>query len=319
MKHFALSIALALAAAGNAAAQTYPQRPITFVVPYTPGGSSDIMTRIVQEKLSARLGQSVVIGNRPGATGNVGGTFVANAKPDGYTMLVQSTVIGMFPHVLPSLQYDPLKSFAMVGTIAESPTIIAVNASSKIRTMGDLVALARQKPGGANIGTGGAGSPAHLVAEQMAKLNGFKVTHVAYRGTAPAVNDLLAGTLDGVSVSIGAIQSFLVSGQARAIVVASPTRSPLGPDVPTTKEAGFAVMNGGVRYFLAAPAGTPRPIVDRVSKEMDVVLQDPSVVAALAKAGFDIVRSTPEQTQGMIQEQYDMWGPIVKELKITFE
>ena len=319
MKRFAISIALVLAAAGNAWSQAYPQRPITFVVPYAPGGSTDIMTRIVQEKLSARLGQPVVIDNRPGATGNVGGAFVANSRPDGYTMLVQSTVIGMFPHVLPSLSYDPLKGFAMVGTIAESPTIIAVSASSKIRSMADMVALAKQKPGGLNIGTGGAGSPAHLVAEQMAKLNGFKVTHVAYRGTAPAVTDLLGGTLDAVSVSIGAIQAFLVSGQARAVVIASPTRSAINPNLPTTKDAGFAVMNGGVRFFLGAPAGTPRPVIDRVAKELDLVLQDPVVVAALEKAGFDVVRSTPEQTQAMLQEQYDMWGPIVKELKITFE
>ena len=319
MKRFAISIALALAAAGSALSQTYPQRPITFVVPYTPGGSSDIMTRIVQERLSVRLGQPVVIDNRPGATGNVGGAYVANAKPDGYTMLVQSTVIGMFPHVLNAMSYDPLKAFAMVGTIAESPTIIAVNASSKLKTMADLVAAAKQKPGGLNIGTGGAGSPAHLVAELMAKLNGFKITHISYKGTAPAVKDLLGGTLDAVSVSIGAIQSQLVGGQARAVVVASPVRSALNPDLPTTKDAGFAPMNGGVRYFLGAPAGTPRPIIDRVAKELDLVLQEPGVIAALAKAGFDIVRSTPEQAQAMLQEQYDMWGPIVKDLKITFD
>jgi len=319
MKRFAIFTAMALAAAGYAVAQVYPQRPITFVVPYTPGGSSDIMTRIVQEKLSVRLGQPVIIDNRPGATGNVGGAFVANAKPDGYTLLVQSTVIGMFPHVLPLMPYDPIKGFAMVGTIAESPTIIAVNAASKLRSMSDMVMAARQKPGGLNIGTGGAGSPAHLVAEQMAKLNGFKVTHIAYRGTAPAVNDLLAGTLDAVSVSIGAIQPQLMSGHARAIVIASPNRSALGPDVQTTKDAGFASMNGGVRYFLGAPAATPRPIIDRLSRELDLVLQEPAIAAALAKAGFDIVRSTPEQAQAMIQEQFDMWGPIVKELKISFE
>lgn len=319
MKRFAISIALVLATAGNGWSQAFPQRPITLVVPYTPGGSSDIMTRIVQEKLSVRLGQPVIIDNRPGATGNVGGAFVASAKPDGYTLLVQSTVIGMFPHVIASMPYDPLKGFAMVGTIAESPTIIAVRAASNLKSMADMVAMAKQKPGGVNIGTGGAGSPAHLVAEQMARLNGFKVTHVAYRGTAPAVTDLLGGTLDAVSVSIGAIQPFLVSGQARAIVIASPARSLLSPDLQTTKDAGFAVMNGGVRFFLGAPAGTPRPVIDRLAKELDAVLQDPGTAAALAKAGFDIVRSTPEQTQAMLQEQYDMWGPIVKELKITFE
>lgn len=319
MKRFAISVALVLAAAGNAWSQAYPQRPITLVVPYTPGGSTDIMTRIVQEKLSVRLVQPVLIENRPGATGNVGGAFVANAKPDGYTLLVQSTVIGMFPHAFTSLPYDPLKGFAMVGTIAESPTVIAVSATSKLKSMADMVEMAKQKPGGVNIGTGGTGSPAHLVAEQMAKLNGFKVTHVAYRGTAPAVTDVLGGTLDAVSVSIGAIQSFLVGGQLRAIVIASPTRSALGPDVQTTREAGFAVMNGGVRFFLGAPAGTPRPVVDRIAKELDVVLQDPGIATAFAKAGFDIVRSTPDQTQAMLQEQFDMWGPLVKDLKISFD
>jgi tripartite-type tricarboxylate transporter receptor subunit TctC len=133
------------------------------------------------------------------------------------------------------------------------------------------------------------------------------------------VVDLLAGTLDAVSVSIGAIQPQLMSGHARAIVIASPNRSALGPDVQTTKEGGFALMNGGVRYFLGAPAATPRPIIDRLSKELDLVLQEPAIAAALSKAGFDIVRSTPEQAQAMIQEQFDMWGPLVKELKISFE
>ncbi len=319
MKRFAISIALALAFAGHALGQAFPQRPITIVLPYAPGGSTDIMTRAVQQKLSDRLGQPIVIEYKPGATGNVGGAYVAQAKPDGYTLLAQSTIIGMFPHVIRSMSYDPLKAFAMVGTIAESPTIIAVGANSSLKSMADLVALAKQKPGGVNIGTGGTGSPAHLVAEQMAKLNGFKVTHVPYKGTAPAIVDLLAGSVDGVSVSVGAIQSQLTGGRARAIVIASPTPSKLAPGVQTTKEAGFAPMNGGVRFFLGAPAGTPRPIIDTIAKELDVVLQDPAIGEALAKAGFDIVRATPEQAQAMLQEQYDMWGPIVKELKITFE
>ena len=319
MKRFAMSIILMLALVGQAFAQGYPERPIIFVVPYTPGGSSDIMIRIVQQKLGARLGQSIILENRPGATGNVGGAIVANAKPDGYTLLVQSTVIGMFPHVLPTMAYDPLKAFAMVGTIAESPTIIAVKAASALKSMSDIVAAAKQKPGGLNIGTGGSGSPAHLVAEQMAKLNGFEVTHVPYKGTGPVLQDLLAGTLDAASVSIGAIQSLLVTGRVRAVVIASPTRSSLGPEVQTTKEAGFAPMNGGVRYFLGAPAGTPRPVIDRIAKELNVVLQDPAIASAMAKAGFDIIRSTPEQAQAMLHEQYDMWGPIVKELKIKFD
>jgi tripartite-type tricarboxylate transporter receptor subunit TctC len=275
--------------------------------------------RILQPKMAEKLGQPIVIDYKPGASGNIGGAYVAKAKPDGYTLYMQSTIMGMYPHVFNNLQFDPMKDFAMIGSMVESPTVFVVDASSPYKTLADIVADAKKKPGGLNVGSGGTGSPAHLAAEQLARLNGFKITHIPYKGTAPVLTDLLGGRLDFASLSVGAVQTFLQNGQARAVVIASPNRSPIVPNVPTTKEAGFAEMNGGVRYFLAAPAGTPKDRIAILNAALDIALQDPENVTRLRAAGFDVVRADPVKTQAMIQEQYDMWGPIVKELNLKME
>jgi tripartite-type tricarboxylate transporter receptor subunit TctC len=320
MKKFAmLSMLLMAACAMPAIAQTFPSQPITIVIPYTSGGSTDLSMRVLQPKMSEKLGQPIVIDYKPGASGNIGATYVARAKPDGYTLYMQSTIMGMYPHVFTNLQFDPLKDFAMIGSMVESPTVFVVHADSPYKTLADVVADAKKKPGGLNVGSGGTGSPAHLAAEQLARLNGFKITHVPYKGTAPVLNDLLGGRLDFASLSVGAVQTFLQNGQARALVIASPNRSPIVPNVPTTKEAGFAEMNGGVRYFLAAPAGTPKDRIAVIGAALDVALQDKDNIARLRQAGFDVVPAGPAKTQAMLQEQYDMWGPIVKELNLKME
>ena len=302
--------------ASAALAQGVAAQNLTIVVPYTPGGSTDIAIRILQPKLSALLGQSVVIDYKPGAGGNIGAAYVAKSKPDGQTLLMQATIMGMYPHVYASLPYDPFKDFAAVASLVESPTVFVVGASSPYKTMAELVAEARKRPGGLNVASGGTGSPAHLAAEQLAKLNGFKITHIPYKGTAPVFSDLLGGRLDFASLSVGAVMAQLQAGQARALVVASVARSPIAPEVPTTKEAGLAEMSGGVRFFLAAAAGTSRSRINALSAAVDAALQDPDSVQRLRAAGFDVVRADPDKTQAMLQQQYDMWGPIARELKL---
>jgi tripartite-type tricarboxylate transporter receptor subunit TctC len=302
--------------AATAIAQSGSGQNLTVVVPYTPGGSTDIAMRILQPKLSALLGQPVVIDYKPGAGGNIGSAYVAKSKPDGQTLLMQATIMGMYPHVYATLPFDPFKDLVAVASMVESPTVFVVGASSPYKTMADLVAEARKRPGGVNVASGGTGSPAHLAAEQLAKLNGFKITHIPYKGTAPVFSDLLGGRLDFASLSVGAIMAQLQGGQVRALVVASPARSAIAPEVPTTKEAGLAEMSGGVRFFLAAPAGTSRSRINAVSAAVDTALQDPDSVQRLRAAGFDVVRGDPDKTQAMLQQQYDMWGPIARELKL---
>jgi tripartite-type tricarboxylate transporter receptor subunit TctC len=320
MKIVALISAIVLSVASTfAVAQTFPSQPVMIVIPYTPGGSTDLSLRILQPKMADKLGQPIIIDYKSGASGNIGGLFVAKSKPDAYTLYMQATIMGMYPHVFSNLAFDPLKDFAMVGSMVESPTVFVVPSSSPYKTLGDLIADAKKKPGGLNVASGGTGSPAHLAAEQLARLNGFKITHVPYKGTAPVINDLIGGRLDFASLSVGAVQTFLQSGQARAIVIASPNRSAIVPNVPTTKEAGFAEMNGGVRYFLAAPAGTPKDRIAILNAALDVALQDPENIARLRTAGFDVVRGDPAKAQAMLQEQYDMWGPIVKELNLKMD
>lgn len=297
-------------------AQAGSGQNLTIIVPYTPGGSTDIAMRILQPKLSTLLGQSVVIEYKPGAGGNIGAAYVAKSKPDGNTLLMQATIMGMYPHVYASLPYDPFKDFVAVASMVESPTVFVVGASSPYKNMAEMVAEAKRKPGGLNVASGGTGSPAHLAAEQLGRLNGFKITHIPYKGTAPVFSDLLGGRLDFASLSVGAVMAQLQGGQARALVVASPLRSAIAPDVPTTKEVGLAEMSGGVRFFLAAPAGTSRSRVNALSSAVDTALQDPDSVQRLRAAGFDVVRGDPEKTQAMLQQQYDMWGPIARELKL---
>jgi tripartite-type tricarboxylate transporter receptor subunit TctC len=303
----------------EAQAQPFPNRPVTLVVPYTPGGTTDNITRVVSQKLSENLGQPVVVENRPGASGNVGIASVARAKPDGYTLVIQPTTVGTFPLMSASLGYDPFADFTLVGTVAETPSIIIVKNDSKVKTMADLVALAKSKPGGINVGSGGVGGAGHLVILQLGKLNDFPVTHIAYKGTAPAVSDLLSGSIDAVSLAIGAVKGQIDGGVVRPVLVASLKRNPLTPGIPVMSEFGLKGVNGGVGYVLAVPAKTPKEVVDRLAAGLDHVLQDPDVVERMRAISFIPVRSTPAEARKVVDEQTATWAPIIKELGLKLE
>lgn len=320
-RHFARLAGAAALALGFAAAhaQGFPSKPITLVVPYTPGGTTDNIVRVIQVKLQEQLGQPIVVDNRPGASGNVGNRSVARAPADGYTIGIMPTTVGTFPLMAQNLGYDPMADFAYIGTVAETPSIVLVRKDSPVKTMQDLVTLARTRPGGINVGSGGVGGAGHLVILTLGKLNNFPVTHVAYKGTAPAVTDVIGGNIDAASMAIGGVKGQVDSGVVRPILVAATTRSPLLPDVPVMKDFGLKGVNGGVAYALAAPAKTPHEVVEKLHNALDKVLQDHEVVEKMRAVSFVPMRKSIPDTRKEIEEQTATWAPLIKELGLKLE
>ena len=314
-----LAIGLGAARVLPARAQTFPARPITLVVPYTPGGTTDNIVRAIQNKLSEQLGQAVVIENRPGASGNVGNRSVARATPDGYTIGIMPTTVGTFALMAQNLGYDPMEDFTYIGGVAETPSIIIVRNDSPVRSFADLVTLARSRQGGINVGSGGVGGAGHLVILTLGKLNNFPVTHIAYKGTAPAVNDLLGGNIDAASMAIGGVKGQVDGGVLRPVLVASVKRSPLLRDVPVMEDLGMKGVNGGVGYVLAVPSRTPKEIVERLHGALDRVLQDKAVVERMQGLSFVPTRTTLPEARKMVDEQTATWAPIIKELGLKLE
>ncbi len=298
-------------------AQNFPSQPVRVVVPFPAGGGTDILMRLIQDKLSARLGQPVVIDNRPGASGNIGSGVVAKSNPDGYNLIMQGTIVGIYPRVFASLPYDPLKDFAYIGGVAESPAVIVVNANSKLNTIGDLINEGKSRP--LNFASAGVGAPQHLATERLARINKTQLTHVPYKGSATAVSDLLAGILDFASLSLSSVLPLIQDGKLRALAVASDNRSKLLPNVPTIKEAGFGDVSGTIRFFLAAPAGTPPATVDKLSKDLAAVVSDPEIQQGFATRGYETVIATPDEVLAMVRQQGDVWATIIEELKLKFD
>ncbi len=314
-------VALALASSMTAPvqAQGFPTRPITLVVPYTPGGTTDNIVRAIQNKLTEQLGQPIVVENRPGASGNVGNRSVARAAPDGYTMGIMPTTVGTFSLMSQSLGYDPMTDFAFIGTVAETPSIVAVRKDSPVKSFPELINLARTRPGGINIGSGGVGGAGHLVILTLGKINNFPVTHIAYKGTAPSVNDLLGGNIEAVSLAIGGVKGQVDSGIVRPILVASTKRSPLLPDVSVMADFNMKGVDGGVGYVLAVPVKTPPDIVARLHTALDNVLQDREVVDRMRAISFVPMRNTLADARKVIEEQTSTWAPVIKELGLKLE
>ena len=314
-----LAVGLGVAGVMPARAQAYPSKPITLVVPYTPGGTTDNLVRAIQNKLAEQLGQPVIIENRPGASGNVGNRSVARATPDGYTIGIMPTTVGTFPLMAQNLGYDPMDDLTYIGGLAETPSIIIVRKDSPVRSFADLVTLARTRPGGINVGSGGVGGAGHLVILTLGKLNNFPVTHVAYKGTAPAVNDLLGGSIDAASMAIGGVKGQVDGGVVRLVLVASAKRSPLLREVPVMEDFGLKGVNGGVGYVLAVSSKTPREIVECLHGALDRVLLDKDVVERMQSLSFVPTRSTLAEARKMVEEQTTTWAPTIKELGLKLE
>jgi len=312
------ALAMSLLAA-PAAAQTYPTKPVKLVIPFPAGGGTDIIARIIAEKLQQRLGQPVVAENRPGATGNLGTAVVTGSAPDGYTLLVNITALGMYPLVFEKLPFDPFKDLVMIGTIVETPSVLVVPQSSPVKTLGEFVAKAKAAPNPMTYGSGGNGSPPHLAAEHFSRIVGINIQHVNYRGTVPAANDVIGGHIEFGSFSLSGILGMVQGGQLRPLVVLSAKRSELVPDVPTAAESGFPGIDSRLRFVLAAPAGTPAEIVTRLSQELSWSLDQADVRERSLKAGLEPVKSSPQETAAMLVYERDTWAPIVRAFNIKLD
>ena len=310
-----LSLALAwpLAALADAA---YPDKPVKFVVPYPPGGGTDVVARIVQQRLQAALGQSIVIENKGGAGGSLGTDIVAKAAPDGYTVLFTLSSHTINPAIFPKLPYDTIKDFEPVGLVASLPQLLAANMAVPVRSVADVVAQAKAAPDKFSFASVGNGSPGHLAGELMVLRTGAPMAHIPYRGGGPAVTDVMGGQVPLLWVSIPAAAAQVKAGKLRALAVSTTKRSPAFPDVPTMQEAGVADFEVDSWYAMLVPAKTPRPIIDRLNKALNTVLAEPAIRAQLLDQGADAVGGTPEALAKVIAAEVPKWVKLAKDANI---
>ena len=296
-----------------AIAQDYPNHPITLVVPFPPGGSTTIVGRIVAEKMEKSLRQSIVVVDRGGAGGTIGTRSVGKAEPDGYTILLGYTgTLAISPHVYPNPGYDPRKDFSPIGRIGVAPNTLVVHPSFPPTSVAELVAYAKANPGKVNYGSAGVGSVSHVCGEYFAMAAGIKLNHVPYKGTGPAIADLLGGHIPMAFAPLPATHDHAKTGKLRMLAVTSAKRSTLAPDVPTIAEAGIPGFSAELRYGLVAPANTPRAVIQRLNRALTDALASEEVRKRLAIEGAEPLPSTPEEYAADIDREVQHWGELVK-------
>jgi tripartite-type tricarboxylate transporter receptor subunit TctC len=313
MTHPHWLLALLVACGGLAHAQVFPHKPIRIVIPYPPGGGTDIVMRAVGPRLSERLGQPVVIDNRGGATGTIGSEAVAHAAPDGYTLLAHTNAgITVLPHLNKALPYDPLRDFAPVTLAASSPYVLVVHPKLAANSVAQLVALAKARPGELNYASSGNGASTHLAGLLFCQMAGVKMVHIPYKGSGPATTELIAGQVQWRFSSIPPVLPHIRTARLRALAVTSAKRFSLLPDVPTVADTlpGFEVDSW---YGVFAPAGTPPAIIRKLNAEFAAALHMPDVKALLATDGSEVVASSPERFGAIIRAEFARWAPVVKE------
>ena len=317
---FALLLALPALTAPSAMAQQYPSKPIVLVVPFAPGGTSELISRLVAQKLTERLGQQVVVENRPGAAGNIAMEQVARAAPDGYTLILGHIgTLAVNPAMFPKLPYDAIKDFAPVSLIAAVPNIVAVNPAVPAKTLKEFLDLARAKPGSINYGSAGNGSAGHLAMEYLKRIAKADMVHVPYKGTGPMLTDLLAGQTQATFTGSSPLIPHIKSGKLRALAVGSAMRIPSLPEVPTVAESGFAGFETAQWYGIIAPAKTPPAIIQKLSVEIAQVMKQPDVIARLSGDGTVMIGSTPNEFAAYISKEMKRWGEVVHDANIKAE
>jgi tripartite-type tricarboxylate transporter receptor subunit TctC len=306
-----------LATGAAPAQQVYPSRPINLIMPFAAGGGSDFVSRVVAARLSARLGQPITVDNRGGAGGNIGFAAGARAAPDGYTLTTLTQNITVNPHIYRDMPLDPLRDFQPLSIMTEVASVIVVNARLPIRTIPELIAYAKERPGKLNAGNGGLGGQTHLTIELLCRQAGIEITQVSYRGEGPVLNDVLSGQLGMTVQGFGGldIEGYLRSGTLRAIAVTSARRAPLLPDVPTVGESvpGFVIVGW---YGLAVPAATPAPIVQRLGDELRAALRDPEVGTRLTQRGLPVVANGSEEFMAIIRADYENYRKLIADAGI---
>jgi tripartite-type tricarboxylate transporter receptor subunit TctC len=290
------------------------------VVPFAPGGTSELISRLVAQKLSERLGQQVVVENRPGAAGNIAMEQVARAAPDGYTLILGHIgTLAVNPSMFPKLPYDPVKDFAPVSLMAAVPNIVTVNPSVPAKSLKEFLELARARPGAINYGSAGNGSAGHLAMEYLKRIAKVDMVHVPYKGTGPMLTDLLAGQTQATFTGSSPLLPHIHSGKLRALAVGSAKRIPSLPDVPTVAESGFAGFETSQWYGIIAPAKTPPAVIQKLSAEIAQVLKLPDVVARLSGDGTVMIGSTPKEFSAYIDGEMKRWGEVVRAANIKAE
>jgi len=310
-------LACLLATAHLALAQdTWPSRPLRLILPFPPGGGTDILGRLIAERLSASLGQPVVVENRGGAGGNVGAEAAARSAPDGYTIVLVAPSLAISPTLYSKLNYDPVKDFAPVSLVATVPNVVITQPSIPAGTLQEFAALARSKPGGLNFGSGGSGTSNHLAGELFNIVAGVKLVHVPYKGVNLAMQDVLAGNIHFVVIGIPAAAPHIKAGKLKALAVLAPRRSAALPDVPTAAESGMPEFDVTTWYGVLAPAGTPRPIVARLNQEIARIRHSEELKAPLAASGTDPLTDTPEEFATYIKQEIAKWGDVVRKANL---
>jgi tripartite-type tricarboxylate transporter receptor subunit TctC len=310
------SIVAAAALLGSAAhgtAAEYPTRPITLVVPYAAGGGNDVIARIVAEKMATSLGQSIVIENRGGAGGTIATRQVAKAEPDGHTILIATSSLAINPSLYPNVGYDPRKDFVGVGLIASSGNILLVHPSVPATSVGELIALAKQQPGKLTFGSTGTGSSVHLAAELFAGMAGVKINHIPYKGSAPALNDLVGGHVTMIFSTAASAAGLVKDGsKVRALAVTGGKRSAQFPELPTVAEAALPGYEAVLHYGIVAPAGTPRPIVEKLNAALNAALGTEDIKRRLALEGAEALPVRPEEHDADIAAEEAKWSEIIR-------
>jgi tripartite-type tricarboxylate transporter receptor subunit TctC len=322
LKAVAIALCLGLGAFAlprAAVAGDWPTRPVTLIVPFAPGGTTDIIARIVGQALSARLGQNVIIENVGGAGGALGANQAAKAAPDGYTIFMATIAHAMAPGIYKSLPYDFEKDFAPITVVAYVPNIVIVHPLVPAKTIGELIAYIRANPGKVNYGSAGIGSTEHMSGELMAAMANLKMVHVPYKGGAPMMADLIAGHIEMSIETSGSATPHIKAGNVRALAVSTAKRSPAFPDLPTLAEAGLPGYDVKTWYGLLAPAGTPAPIRDRLYKELAEILKSPDIKARLADIGANPGGDTPAEFTNFIKNETDKWIKLAKDAHISVE
>ncbi|WP_132980768.1 tripartite tricarboxylate transporter substrate binding protein [Pigmentiphaga sp. D-2] len=307
-----LALAVTLPAIAQDADRAWPKKPIRMIVPFTPGGSNDVLARSLSQHLGKTWGQPVVVENKPGAAGNIGAELVARAPSDGYTLLIAANNVMSVNPALYRLGFDPAKDFAPVSLLGTVPIVLVVNPSLPAKDVAQLVSYAKANPTKLNYASSGTGSPQHLSAELFNKLAGVRMTHVPYKGAAPATADVLAGQVQVLFAPINSVLPHIKSGKLRALAVAGESRAQLLPDVPTIAQAGYPAYRSDIWIALVAPAGTPADVVRQIQTETRNTLADPAVIETLAQQGIEAKSTTPDALRALAASDLARWTDVIK-------
>jgi tripartite-type tricarboxylate transporter receptor subunit TctC len=312
-------LAIAALFAATVHAEPYPARPVRFIIPFPPGGPTDIVARLAGERLSRVWDMQVIADNRPGGGGNIGTEQCARAPADGYTICMFSIAQSISPAIYPKLTFDPVRDFAHVTLLATLPSLLVVHPSLGVNSVQELIALAKAKPGQLNYASGGSGTSSHLLMEMFNQQAGVAMTHVTYKGTGPALVDQLSGVIDVAFSTAIAVQPYVQSGKLRALGVSTRTRLSTLPDVPTIAEVGLPQFDGGSWQGIVMPAGTPREIVNTVSAEFIKILHSPDMKERIVGMGGIALGTTPEQFTAFMKEEVEKWARVAKAAKVSIE